>query len=65
MVEDYGVISNLLPEIAGIVVVGRAVLEYLIVPISKLNFYTNIIQIMFLAKTGTESETSQLVLPAD
>ena len=40
---SYSVIGNLLPEIAGVVIVIRPILCYLITPFERLNFYLNMI----------------------
>ena len=46
----YSVFGNLLPELAGLIIVGRFIMEGLVTPIAELNYRIAMIEYLFLAR---------------
>ena len=52
----YGFVENFLPEIAGVVVCGRWIVERLVHPVNRINYNLELIQSLFLAKSKRVNE---------
>ena len=52
LTEKYTLIGNLLPEIAGLMVVGRWAVEWMIHPYQKLSYETTMISKLYTAKAS-------------
>jgi len=57
---DYTVLGNLIPEIAGIAVVGKFILSIIVRPAAKISFYSSVIPLMFQSRTREVEDRTRL-----
>ena len=49
--SEYSLFGNLLPELAGIIIVGGQILNWLVVPFSKISFNSKIVSRMYQGRS--------------